>query len=249
MAQQGLAILAIASLLTVPLGAAQDQPVQEASVAEQVGTSSEISPGQLVVIYENGELTIKANKVSLLEVLRRVCSQIGAQIEAPPMASEMIVAELGPGPARAVLTSLLAGSSFNYALQAQEEDPNSLARLVLMPLSGSRQAEGRKMPLEASVLPTSDLANEPIDSQEAMNPKESVAQMKDLIAEAKSEIATLDSEGDSSLREGATQLIGMLEKSMDTLVDQASKSQEQPAQSTPPPQDGNRPPSRRHRGR
>src|SRR5437879_8509200 len=67
MSLQGLVILAIAGLFTVPLGAAQDQPVQEASVAEQVGTSSEISPGHLVVIYKNGELTIKANKVSLLE--------------------------------------------------------------------------------------------------------------------------------------------------------------------------------------
>jgi hypothetical protein len=114
-------------------------------------------------------------------------------------------------------------------------------------VSGSRETDRQERVLEASVLPFSDLAKEAVDPQESMGPKESVAQMKDLIAEAKSEIATLDSEGDSSLREGAKQLIGMLEKSMDTLVDQAAKSQVQPAQSTPPPQDANRLPGRHRR--
>src|SRR4029077_19127542 len=139
--------LTIASLVSIPLIGAQDQQGQkQAVVAEpggKSGTLAEMSPGQLIVSYENGELTIKARNAPLLEVVRRVCKQVGADIDAPVGASEPIFVDLGPGPARAVLTSLLSGSRFNYALQASEQDPNVLARIILDPMSDSPDTQNR----------------------------------------------------------------------------------------------------------
>ena len=242
MLSQRLVNLTIAGLLIVPKLGAQDQPIpDQPKVAEQVGRSdtlAELSRGQLIVIYENGELTIKAKGVPLLEVLRKVCSQIGAKIEAPPGSSETTFADLGPGPAGAVVASLLMGSNFNYAVQGSQEDPNALARLVLIPISGSRNAD-QKTVLEASEAPP---------PEDKIDPKEAVTQMKGLIAEAKGEIANMEEEGDSSLKDGAAQLVALLENSMDSVAAAAGQIQsvDQPAPSEAP---ANNPPPRQHHRR
>jgi hypothetical protein len=226
-------ILTIAGLVNVPMTGAQGQLVQEQATlpqtAEQSGTLAEIAPGQVVVSYENGELAIKARNVALLEVLRQICTHVGADIDAPAGASEPVFVDLGPGPVRQVLSSLLAGSQFNYALQAAEDDPNVLARLILFPMSGHPDTQNRGAFVEASAAPPSA----PV--KEAINPKETVAQMKDLLAEAKGEMANLGSdEIDPSVKEGAAQLFSMLENSMETLAAKASESSDQPIPSAPP---------------
>jgi len=253
MASQMFAVFAIAGLFSVPIVGAQDLAVKDqVNVAESAGVA-EISAGRLSVTYDSGQLTIKAHNVPLLEVLRRVCSEIGAEIDAPLGASEPIYVELGPGPARAVLSSLLTGSTFNYVLQASEQDPNALASLMLTPMSVDHTTQNRETVLDAHVSSSSVLGkeatgnNESIVADESVNPKESVAQMKDLIAQAKGEIAGLEAEADPSLQAGAVQLIGMLEKSMDSLVDQAAQTSEQPPPAALPDNNsGNR---RHHRRR
>jgi len=226
-------ILTIASLVSIPMIGAQDQQGQkQAVVAEpggKSGTLAEMSPGQLIVSYENGELTIKARNTPLLEVVRRVCKQVGADIDAPVGASEPIFVDLGPGPARAVLTSLLSGSRFNYALQASEQDPNVLARIILDPMSDSPDTQNRATFVEASAAPTMDVV------KESINPKESAAQMRDLLADAKGELAKLGPDDvDPSVKDSAAQLFSMLENSIDTLAAEASQSSDQPIPSAPP---------------
>jgi hypothetical protein len=223
-------ILTIAGLVSVPAISAQSQQGQtQTAVADPVkesGTLAEMSPGQIIVSYEHGELAIKARNVPLLAVLRRICNQIGADIDAPVGTSEPAFVDLGPGPTRQVLSSLLAGSPFNYVMQASEENPNVLARIIV----ARPDTQSRTTFLEASAEPPTDAV------KESMNPKESAAQMKDLLAEAKGEIANLGSDDvDPSVKDSAAQLLSMIENSMGTLAANASQSSDQPIPPAPPP--------------
>jgi hypothetical protein len=233
MKAQRLLFSALAGLVSLTMATAQDQSSAESTPLTQLveqSTSPELSSGEFVVIYENGHLTIKATRVPLLQVLRRVCKELGAQIEAPSGASEPIVVDLGPGPVREVLTSLLAGSPFNYAMQAADDDPRLLARLLIIPLDKhgdgpnhdavveARAEQPRITPKEVTEPEQSAAAAEVVDA------KQTKAEMKNLLAEAKAELAASGADMDESLKQGASQLLAELEKSMDTLVDKASAS-------------------------
>jgi hypothetical protein len=78
-------------------------------------------------------LTISANNSTLASILEdfRKCS--GVQIDSPPTASSSrIFDELGPGPARQVLTALLSASGFDYVIGASPSDPEKIATVVLL---------------------------------------------------------------------------------------------------------------------
>jgi hypothetical protein len=208
---------------------AQEQRSQEAGSPATLSDVTDLSPGQAIVTYQKGELTIKARAAPLLEVLRRVCKQVGAKIETPGGGSELISVDLGPGPPREILTSMLTGSRFNYVMQATD-DPNVLARVILAPMSDSREAPEADPVLEANT------AGDPPPSEETADPRESVAQIRNLVADAKRDIATFDSETDPSIRDGAAKLIGMLESSIATLPADLPQASQSNAQSSPPPQ-------------
>src|SRR5258708_141016 len=98
-------VLAVAGLLWIPeLSVAQDSPVQgQVAVATAAGSPAvlaELRRGEAVVIYENAALIIAAQSAPLIDVLRQVCSQIGAELDAPSEATELTVGFFGPGPAR-----------------------------------------------------------------------------------------------------------------------------------------------------
>jgi hypothetical protein len=74
----------------------------------------------------------------------------------------MPVVELGPGPARQILASLLSDSNFDYLIQASDADPEKIQSVLLMPRgkkgSGSngsdavaRASRGPAAPPEAPV--------------------------------------------------------------------------------------------------
>jgi hypothetical protein len=94
----------------------------------------------VVVRYENGELTVKANNAPLVDVLRAICGQIGAVLEAPAEAREPILMTLGPAPARLVLASLLDGSQFKYAMRQAADDPSALANVIVFPKTKDSKA-------------------------------------------------------------------------------------------------------------
>jgi hypothetical protein len=85
------------------------------------------------VSYENGLLTIAAQNSNLGEILREVRKLTGAAIEIPPgsAANERVVAHLGPGAPRDVLSGLLNGSSFNYVVVGSMTDPTAISSVIL----------------------------------------------------------------------------------------------------------------------
>jgi hypothetical protein len=92
------------------------------------------SPPQ--VSFQGGQLTIAAQNSTLGDILKAVRAQTGATVDFPGNASERVVGNFGPAPARDVLASLLNGSHFNYLLLGSPTDPTALDRVILMAKSG-----------------------------------------------------------------------------------------------------------------
>ena len=88
------------------------------------------------VTYQNGQLTIVASNSTLGDILRAVRKHTSAEIDIPANATERVVTNLGPGPARVVVAQLLNGSRFNYVLLGSPQDSTVLARVVLVAKSG-----------------------------------------------------------------------------------------------------------------
>jgi hypothetical protein len=101
----------------------------------------EVSPASLTlaqkpavapqVKYQNGQLSILAENSTLGDILRAVHQQTGAVVELPPNATERVVANLGPGPAKDVLSTLLNGSSFNYVMLGSPTNANDVNHLIV----------------------------------------------------------------------------------------------------------------------
>jgi len=90
------------------------------------------SPKPLEVAFQNGLLTIRANKASLSEILYSVHQRTGAEIAIPAGAEqEKVVTELGPAPAPEVLAHLLNGSKFNFLILSSAKDPRVLDQVIL----------------------------------------------------------------------------------------------------------------------
>jgi len=84
---------------------------------------------RLLVLYENGMLSIHADKVTLSQVLYEVHLRTQADIPIPAGAEqEQVVADLGPGAARDVLAALLNGSAYNFIFVGSED---ALERVIL----------------------------------------------------------------------------------------------------------------------
>lgn len=83
------------------------------------------------VSYQDGNLTILAHNSNLTDILKAVQARTGASIDVPSTATERVVTNLGPGPAREVLAKLLNGSHYNYVMLGSTSDPNAVSRIVL----------------------------------------------------------------------------------------------------------------------
>lgn len=95
-----------------------------------------------VVTYANGKLTIVAKNSTLSDILAAVGEKTGAVIDVPEDATERVVSELGPGPAREVVAALLNGSHFNYVMVGTETNPNSVARVILTAKTETKDTPG-----------------------------------------------------------------------------------------------------------
>src|SRR5205814_4704366 len=131
-------VLAVAGLLWLAARSwAQGPPVQEqiklGPPNEPPAAFPQVAAGKAVVIYQNGQLTIEAKNALLIDVLRAVCKQIGAELDSQVVADERVFNVLGPGPTKEVLAALLSNSHFNYAMAESPNDPNTLARVVVFP--------------------------------------------------------------------------------------------------------------------
>ena len=137
-----LLLLAGLALLALPV-LAQSQSELESAARARVpkapntawsmsGSESQGST-QPRVLFEDGQLTINASNATLADVLYALRACTGADIDLPSAAgSERVTAQLGPGPARKVLSDLLTWSSFDYVIQASDSDPLSIQSVTLM---------------------------------------------------------------------------------------------------------------------
>ena len=98
------------------------------------------SPPQ--VSYQAGQLTITAQNSTLGDILRAVRSKTGATFDVPAGATERVVGQLGPGPPREVIASLLNGSRFDYIMLGSATNPGAIDQLILTPKSGAAPAAG-----------------------------------------------------------------------------------------------------------
>jgi hypothetical protein len=115
--------------------AKQEQP--PAQPASPPPTLAQLPATPPQVSFQGGQLTISAQNSTLGDILKAVRAQTGATIDLPGTASERVVGQFGPAPARDVLASLLNGSHFNYLLLGSPTDPSALDRVILMAKSGS----------------------------------------------------------------------------------------------------------------
>lgn len=101
-----------------------------------------VSRPTLQISYQNGMLSIRADKATLSEVLYAVQQRTGADISIPAGAEqERVVAEYEPAPAAEVLARLLNGSSFNFMILNSASDPRKIDRVIL-----SARAAGNFVP-------------------------------------------------------------------------------------------------------
>ena len=79
--------------------------------------------GMAAVEFEQGKLTIAANNADLGRVLKLIGNKTGAEIEfAPEIASEPVVARLGPGWPSEVLTALLTSPRIDFIVMGSDEE-------------------------------------------------------------------------------------------------------------------------------
>jgi len=113
---------------------------------------------KLDVHCPNGALSIVAERVTLAAVLTEIHRCTGAEISIPAGAQgEQVFANLGPAPARQVLTSLLNGSPYNFIVIGSDRDPNLLRSVLLSP----RGAAGASMPAVVQAQPQPAVAEAP----------------------------------------------------------------------------------------
>lgn len=157
-----------------------------------------VPTGQVAVLYQNTDLMIVSHKAPLLDVLREVCSQIGAELDAPFSADDMVQGVIGPGAVREVLATLLTGLPYDFATAGSAEDPNRVARIVVVPKtkdSGAKEknntaapdagnSEARNASAQTASRPQLDLNT---DIEDAV--KLDIPQMLELLTQAKGEIA------------------------------------------------------------
>lgn len=97
-------------------------------------TPEDLPPSAPQVSWDGKQLTIRCENSTLGAILAAVRGRIHASIDIPPgAAAERVAAQLGPGQAREVLTSLLSGSNFNYIIRASETDEDAIRSVVLTP--------------------------------------------------------------------------------------------------------------------
>jgi hypothetical protein len=114
----------------VPRSAVLPQLSDEVAAA-RAGTAVG-TPRSPVVTYQNGQLTIDAETLTLAEVLKLVAEKTGAEIEVPSGSGlDRIIEHAGPGRAEDVLASLLNGSPFDFVIVSSPQPPHDPTQVLL----------------------------------------------------------------------------------------------------------------------
>lgn len=90
-------------------------------------------PNPPKVTCKGDQLTVVADNSTLGSVLAAIRSCTGVQIDIPEGAgNSRTFDQLGPGPARQVLTSLLNGTDFNYVIESSAADPQKVENVLIL---------------------------------------------------------------------------------------------------------------------
>ncbi len=129
------------------------------------------------VTYQNGQLTIDAQNATLSQVLHSVQTQTGASVDIPSGAGgERVVATLGPGKPKDVLSSLLNGSKFDYVLLGVANNPGAVQKVILLARTSSANPNAAQLNMrppqqQAIEPPEEDPQNEPeVENQPPLTP-------------------------------------------------------------------------------
>lgn len=137
----GLSVALAASVCNGQTAPAAPGEMQErdGNVAAWPKTAADMPPSQPKVTCKGGQLAISARNSTLGSVLEAVRTCLGVQIEVPEgSASKRFYDELGPGPARQVLESLLDASEFNYVIGSSNSDPQKVETVLLLVRGGEK---------------------------------------------------------------------------------------------------------------
>lgn len=123
----------------IPAPVAAQPPVQHPIVQPVVAASS--TPNGLAAVdYSHGQLTVVSERATLGQVLKLVAAKTGGVVDvAPELQNEPVMARLGPGPVREVLTELLDSPKVDYIVMGAGDGRNGLDRIVVR----TRQSFGR----------------------------------------------------------------------------------------------------------
>lgn len=127
--------------IPVPVAAqpAIQPPIQPPSV-QPVAMSLSSPSGPAAVDYAQGQLTVVSERATLGQVLKLVAAKTGGVVDvSPELQNEPVIARLGPGPVREVLTGLLDSPKIDYIIMGTGDGSNSLERIVVR----TRQSFGR----------------------------------------------------------------------------------------------------------
>lgn len=178
-------VLFIAALWCAPAAARQQThktskvPVKKDAAQPQVApmphptppTPEQMPATPAQVTFQNNQLTILARNSTVGDILRSVRKQTGATVDAPPNATQRVVGQFGPGPARDVLASVLDASGFNYVLLGSATNPNALQNVIVS--VKSNEPVGSTPPPSEPNNQADDSQSAPADEQEAGPPSES----------------------------------------------------------------------------
>lgn len=110
------------------------QPASRETATTLSPTFPEMTPPKPPKVTCVGDqLTISADNSTLGSVLSAVHACIGVEIDIPESASgSRVFEELGPGPARQVLETLLSGTNFNFAIGSSATNPERIDAVLLI---------------------------------------------------------------------------------------------------------------------
>ena len=150
---------------------------------ERVSIESSAKP-LLEVSFREGQLGIRAHKVTLSQVLFAVQQRTGAEVSiAAGAEQETVTVDLAPGPAPEILARLLNGSKFNFLILSAANDPRQLDRVILSPRTEGVIMPSSPIQAQTDTPEDNDISPEPgaaqsINTAPIQNPPGAAPEMK-----------------------------------------------------------------------
>jgi hypothetical protein len=141
------------------------QSTTEAVTAPVTNEPPPPPPPVVNVSFQNGTMSVTAERTNLAAVLTEIRKQTNAEIAIPAGAEqEPVIAKLGPGPVRDVVAALLNGSNYNFIIVGTD---SSLVRLLLSPKGSGAPYAPPPAPAAYNPTPPQRIAPPPQPAQPA----------------------------------------------------------------------------------